>query len=160
MDEATPRRSTLGARLRAALPAVAVVACVALGGAVIVGSSLSAALYYRTVAEVAASGDAHVGETFRLAGRVAAGSVTVRAGARPDVRYGLADGDGLIQVHSPRSLPDAFSEGAEVVAEGRLVAPDRFEASVVIAKCPSKYEARLTPEDVARQETRGPAPRR
>ena len=81
------------------------------------------------------------------------------AGARPEVRFGLADGDGLITVHYGRSLPDAFTDGAEVVAEGTLSAPDRFDASVVIAKCPSKYEANLTPEDVAYQERRGPAGR-
>ena len=147
------------ARLRSVLPTVAILACVAAGAAVIVGSSLSAATYYRTVAAVTAAGSTHVGESFRLAGRVAAGSVVRLAGDRPDVRFGLVDGDGVITVHYGRSLPDAFTDDAEVVAEGTLVAPDRFDASVVIAKCPSKYEANLTPEDVAHTEARGAAGR-
>ena len=41
-------------------------------------------------------------------------------------------------------IPDLFKDGAEVVVEGRL-ADGRFVADRVMAKCPSKYEAREEP---------------
>ena len=41
-------------------------------------------------------------------------------------------------------VPDLFKEGAEVVVEGRL-ARGVFVAERVMAKCPSKYEAREEP---------------
>jgi len=43
--------------------------------------------------------------------------------------------------------PDLFKDGAEVVVEGRLVpgaSGATFEASKVLAKCPSKFEAKQT----------------
>ena len=41
-------------------------------------------------------------------------------------------------------VPDLFKDGAEVVVEGRL-AQGVFVAERVMAKCPSKYEAREEP---------------
>ena len=38
-------------------------------------------------------------------------------------------------------LPDLFADGAEVVVEGRASGTG-FEAQSVLAKCPSKYEAK------------------
>ena len=61
MGTDAPKAPGLTARLRALLPVVAIVACVGLGAAVIVGSSLDAATYYRTVGEVTSAGAAHVG---------------------------------------------------------------------------------------------------
>jgi cytochrome c-type biogenesis protein CcmE len=43
--------------------------------------------------------------------------------------------------------PDLFKDGAEVVVEGQLVdagAGVVFEADKVLAKCPSKFEAKPT----------------
>ncbi|MEE8349720.1 MAG: cytochrome c maturation protein CcmE [Acidobacteriota bacterium] len=38
-------------------------------------------------------------------------------------------------------VPDTFKEGSEVVVEGRWDSVDRqFEATILLAKCPSKYE--------------------
>lgn len=37
--------------------------------------------------------------------------------------------------------PDTFKDGVDVVVEGRAKLQDPFEASVVMAKCASKYEA-------------------
>lgn len=42
-------------------------------------------------------------------------------------------------------LPDVFSDGAEVVIEGR-VEEGRFLADRVLAKCPSKYEPEVPTE--------------
>ena len=38
--------------------------------------------------------------------------------------------------------PDLFKDGAEVVVEGRLASGAVFDADNVMAKCPSKFEAK------------------
>jgi len=123
------------------------------GVSLIVGSSFSAGQYYRTVGEVVAAGEEHVGETFRLAGTVEEGTLRAAPTSNGEARFRLTDGTGArLAVAYSRALPDSFVEGVDVVAEGRQVAPDRFEASLVVAKCPSKYEGRLSPEEVAQRE--------
>ena len=47
----------------------------------------------------------------------------------------------LTVVYNEPSLPDAFSEGKGVVAQGKLGEDDRFLASSLIVSCPSKYQA-------------------
>jgi cytochrome c-type biogenesis protein CcmE len=39
-------------------------------------------------------------------------------------------------------VPDMFQDGAEVVLEGRMAANATFVADNVLAKCPSKFEAK------------------
>ena len=38
-------------------------------------------------------------------------------------------------------VPDTFKHGAEVVVTGRVRDDGTFDASELLAKCPSKYEA-------------------
>ena len=45
------------------------------------------------------------------------------------------------------ALPDTFSDDVEVVMEGRLRPDGVFEATTLLTKCGSRYEA--TPEDMA-----------
>ena len=140
-------------RRRKGLAGLLSVAIVLLAIGVMVNSSFSAGQYYRTVGETTAGGDELVGEKFRVAGKVVNGSVVVGPGAAPDYSFKVSDETGgIIPVHYAKAVPDTFREGVDVVVEGQLVRPDLFEASHVIAKCPSKYESSLTPEDIARKE--------
>ena len=52
--------------------------------------------------------------------------------------------DTLPVVYASLETPDLFKDGAEVVVEGRLVGSGRgtFEATHILAKCPSKFEAK------------------
>ena len=134
------------------------VAVVALAAGVIVKSSFSAGQYYRTVAETEQEGDALVGESFRIAGKVLPGSIVVAPTTEPDYTFTVSDPDGhRVTVHYAQAVPDAFKDGSEVVVEGRLVKPDLFEATHLVAKCPSKYEGVLTKEEVARREAEAAA---
>jgi cytochrome c-type biogenesis protein CcmE len=55
------------------------------------------------------------------------------------------DGEGRLAVrYDGIDVPDLFKDGAEVVVEGRHTG-DRFVADRVMAKCPSKYEAKEEP---------------
>jgi|TARA_B110000263_G_scaffold174783_1_gene152702 cytochrome c-type biogenesis protein CcmE len=57
--------------------------------------------------------------------------------------FQITDGERLMQVRYTGNavLPDTFQDRAQLVMEGHFL-PDqsRFEAEVVMAKCPSKYE--------------------
>ena len=137
-----------------------VLSVVIIGAAVgvIVKSSFSAGQYYRTVAETAGDSDKLVGETFRIAGKVLPGSIVVAPTTAPDYTFKVNDEQGnTVTVRYANAVPDTFKEKSEVVVEGRLVRPDLFEATHLGAKCPSKYEGALTPEEVARREAEAAA---
>jgi cytochrome c-type biogenesis protein CcmE len=52
-----------------------------------------------------------------------------------------AAGAARLQVIYRGVVPDVFGPHADVVVEGRLTSSDVFEASTLLAKCPSKFEA-------------------
>ena len=56
--------------------------------------------------------------------------------------FTVTDGERALQVRYTGNavLPDTFRDRALVVLEGRLTQAKQFEADVVFAKCPSKYE--------------------
>jgi cytochrome c-type biogenesis protein CcmE len=133
-----------------------VVICLAVG--VIVKSSFSAGQYYRTVAEITVDSEELVGESFRIAGKVLPGSIVVAQTTAPDYTFKINDESGnTVNVHYANAVPDTFKELSEVVVEGRLVKPDLFEATHLVAKCPSKYEGALTREEVERREAEAAA---
>jgi cytochrome c-type biogenesis protein CcmE len=108
-----------------------------------------ASMYYLTVDELLARGDAAYGEQVRLMGKVADGSVE----QNPDtntLRFAVTNGNSTsLPVVYSGMVPDAFKQGADVVVEGNLTLTGTFQADSLLVKCPSKYEAR--PEDQARE---------
>lgn len=98
----------------------------------------SALVYYLTPTELLARGDAAVGETVRLGGQVAVGSVS---GPATDLSFVLTDGDARIPVHSTVAPTRSFREGSGAVVEGALSADGVFEATQVIVKHDENYEA-------------------
>ena len=57
--------------------------------------------------------------------------------------FQITDGERQMQVRYTGNaiLPDTFQDRAQLVMEGHFVPEqDRFEAEMVMAKCPSKYE--------------------
>ena len=111
---------------------LAVVAYLALSS---VGNAL---VYYLTPSELLARGQAAVGESVRLGGLVAAGSVS---GPATDLTFVLTDGEVDITVHSAVAPTRSFREGSGAVVEGRLGPSGVFEASRVIVKHDENYEA-------------------
>ncbi len=93
--------------------------------------------YYTSVAAYAS--DTTEGAS-RVHGFVLEGSIAKDLPAG-HVDFAIRDADGgRLEVRlADLELPDLFRDGAEVVVEGRLEA-DRFVATRVLAKCPSKYE--------------------
>ena len=106
-------------------------------------------IYYKSLEELRASGEMHAAA--RVHGFVVEGSIERDLSAK-EVRFrvqstpgGIAGPgeDTLSVVYTSLETPDLFKDGAEVVVEGRLVGSGQgtFEASHILAKCPSKFEA-------------------
>lgn len=98
-------------------------------------------LYYRSVAEYLAdpATDAHT----RVNGKVLEGSIE-RLPTGQDVFFTMhdpVDAARTLRVEYRGIIPDTFVDRADVVVEGRLRTDGVFEASTLLAKCPSKYES-------------------
>ncbi len=105
----------------------------------LVFSGLSNALvYYLTPTELAARGDAAVGDAVRLGGLVLPGSLS---GSATDLTFVLTDGETEITVHSTVAPTSSFREGAGAVVEGSLRADGVFEADEVLVKHDENYVA-------------------
>ncbi len=82
--------------------------------------------------------EAPVGRTFRLGGVVEPGSVE-RASDGVTVRFRITDTAKTVDVAYTGILPDLFSEGQGVVAQGKVDESGLFTASEVLAKHDENY---------------------
>ncbi len=117
-------------------------------------SSLETIAYYQTLAEFQENATGRIGEASRVHGYVALGSIERDVASR-QVRFavqndpphaGGAPDHTLDVVLAGLETPDLFTDGAEVVVEGRLASGGGdavFHADRVMAKCPSKFEPKL-----------------
>jgi cytochrome c-type biogenesis protein CcmE len=105
-------------------------------------------LYFYSPSQVVA-GEAPVNRPFRIGGLVEEGSVA-RDPESLAVRFVLTDTLKGVEVTYTGVLPDLFREGQGIVANGRLTADGRFEASQVLAKHDENY----MPPEVAEALTR------
>jgi cytochrome c-type biogenesis protein CcmE len=100
----------------------------------------ASSMYYLSVGELLARGDAAYGEELRVSGKVVEGTIQ-RGPAANAVRFDVADGNGAsVPVVYQGVVPDTFQDGGEVVVEGGLGPDGVFQATTLLAKCPSKYE--------------------
>ncbi len=132
------------------------VACLVCGFATLFYlSSRGNLVYYLTVGEfLGRQGKADLGENFRINGNVVAGSIQRSPGA-PGARFVMTDGSKTLPVAYAKETPDTFVDTSEVVVEGSLGPDGVFAAHTLLAKCPSKYEARNRSEVAKR--TNAPA---
>ena len=117
------------------------------GTALILGSVLWLAIsgfeegkaYYQTVSELKSMGSRAEGVRLRVGGIVVPGSIVRREGA---VEFKISQDDEILPVRyvGKGPLPDTLVDRAEALAEGHY-RDGSFEASMVQAKCASKYEA-------------------
>ncbi|MDQ3556313.1 MAG: cytochrome c maturation protein CcmE [Gemmatimonadota bacterium] len=103
-------------------------------------------IYYYTPAELVAraTADPSLHEVgVKVGGRVVPGTVLFDARTL-DLSFDVVDIEGgraRFPVRYQGPLPDTFEEGRDVVLEGRLGTAGTFEASTVLTKCGSRYEA-------------------
>ncbi len=125
---------------RKLLTSIAIVAAVAL----LWYSARGHVSHYKMVDEVVVAYGDWLDRPLRIHGWVAAGSIDERIVDQQVVRSFVLEEKGQrLVVRGSGPKPDAFRDGAEVVAEGRLVLESGapvFLATGLSAKCPSKYE--------------------
>jgi cytochrome c-type biogenesis protein CcmE len=105
--------------------------------------------YFKHVDEVMVNRQAWEGKPLQLHGYVVPGSIMVRPNTleyRFKVQNNPArsgESGNVVEASYKGVVPDTFKDEAEVVLKGRL-APDGFhtDPNGVVAKCPSKYEAK------------------
>jgi cytochrome c-type biogenesis protein CcmE len=96
--------------------------------------------YYVTVDEFLEKGAP--GGHFRVNGKVRPGSIErLEEGRR--VLFTVVDpaSQATLPVDFSGIIPDTFVDDADVVVEGKRRADGVFQATTLLAKCPSKYEA-------------------
>lgn len=125
--------------IRVALSAVVIIA--AIGGLMSMSLGETAA-YYKHVDEVMSSPDQWYEKNLQLHGTVIDGSIMRRPNSL-DYRFRVENNGKVVQASYTGIVPDTFKGGSEVVLKGRLT-PEGFhvEPDGVMAKCPSKYEAK------------------
>lgn len=97
-------------------------------------------VYYYTVSEVAAQQDELTGEALRVAGVVVPGSIETDDTGLVH-KFIIEEGGKTMPVIYRDLVPDTFQDRAEAVVEGSLDDNGTFQATFLMAKCPSKYEA-------------------
>ena len=123
--------------------AVILVAMLALFGASL---NQKGASYYIPVSEFVGTGASSVGD-FRINGKVRSGTVVQPAGGT-ELNFVMVDsatsgapvGPGELRVSYRGVVPDTFTDTADVVVEGVMGADGVFQATTLLAKCPSKYD--------------------
>ena len=104
----------------------------------------NAMVYYYTVSEVQSQGKQLAGRGIRISGYVQPGSIEkADDGTRVDFRVYEKKTGRTVLVSYAGLIPDTFKDDAEVVVEGIFDPGDpSFNATTLLAKCPSKYEGK------------------
>jgi len=114
--------------------------------ALVLGSADKAAIYSVPTDELLAQRDEYASRTVRVEGRLVKGSLLYRA--EPcEYRFFIEKNGARLAVRYPHCVvPDTFRDvpdmDVDVTAEGKLMSEGHFEATQIMAKCPSKYEMR------------------
>jgi len=121
-----------------------------LGGMLVLGTASylmassidETATYYLTPGELAAK----VSDSPRFAkngvkvgARVVSGTIKRDPGGR-ELTFVMTDGKREYPVHYRGVAPDTFTDGVDIVVEGRLDGNGVFQATTLLAKCASRYE--------------------
>jgi cytochrome c-type biogenesis protein CcmE len=106
----------------------------------------NAAIYSKGVDELMKEPGKYATRTLRVEGNLVHGTL-LRRDDPCEYRFRIQKKGVEIGVHYAQcSVPDTFRDVAgmdvQVTAEGRLTDNGHFEASKILAKCPSKYEMR------------------
>ena len=94
--------------------------------------------YFKTVKQIKAD-KSLVGETLRVGGQVLPGTRTRGSGG---LKFAIGDAGNRIWVTYKGSEPSSFGDNVQVIAEGTLVSADRLNATTLVTKCPSKFNAK------------------
>lgn len=130
-------------------------------GYLMAGAIRQTGVYYLTPSELSArlATDASLHDVgIKVGANVVPGSIVRQPGGRA-MTFDVTDGDVTFPVSYRGLAPDTFTDGVEVVVEGRMGRDGTFQATTVLAKCASRYEAAPSPGgDSPAYPTPAPAP--
>lgn len=134
-----PRRHFWGIRLRLLIGFIAVVLAI---GLLVARGAKKSMVYYVTVSELLSEKKGLDRDGLRVTGKVVPGTIE-----RDDMtlRFQMTDGSRAVPVLYRGVIPDTFGDKGEVVVEGVYRVDGTFDASFLMAKCPSKYE--MSPDE-------------
>ena len=95
--------------------------------------------YYVSIKEIKSMGDEAQTKGLRVKGFLVPGSLETSQSSL-EVSFIIEEDGEEMTVHYAKELPDTFKDGSEVLVEGKYLAAGYFDAEVLMAKCPSKYE--------------------
>ena len=100
-------------------------------------------VYYYTVSEALELAQESSSKGIRVSGYVSSGTIERdESASKVDFLVYERDSDQILPVVYQGIIPDTFKDDAEVVVEGNYHSEEGvFHANVLLAKCPSKYEA-------------------
>jgi cytochrome c-type biogenesis protein CcmE len=121
-----------------------------LGGVLVLGTAgylmassiKDTAVYYLTPGELSAktvSDPTFYDTGVKLGARVVPGTIKREPGGK-QVAFAISDGAKTYNVIYRGITPDTFTDGVDVVVEGRLDRAGTFHATTLLAKCASRYE--------------------
>lgn len=114
----------------------------AAAGYLMASSIRDTGVYYVTPTELAtrlAADPSLHGVGLKLGARVVPGSIKREAGGR-QYAFHVTDGAQVVPVVYRGIAPDTFTDGVDVVVEGRMGQDGTFQATTLLAKCASRYE--------------------
>ena len=96
-------------------------------------------VYYLTVSELENKVPSIYGERVRVSGTVVPG--TINKDENGNLKFSITDGENEIHVSYNGIIPDIFRDDVEAVVEGKYGKNRIFNADILLAKCPTKYES-------------------
>ncbi|NIP38748.1 MAG: cytochrome c maturation protein CcmE [Candidatus Dadabacteria bacterium] len=96
-------------------------------------------VYYLKIDELKKGVPATYKQKVRVSGTVVEGSIINEINGK--LKFAITDGSELINVKYSGIVPDIFADGVEAVVEGSYNPDNSFDADLLLAKCPTKYES-------------------
>jgi cytochrome c-type biogenesis protein CcmE len=136
IPDVQPDRGFLPRQTKLLLGAFVILAAI---GVYVFNSTNATQQYFLTLAELKAKGDLATKQTVRVGGNLAPSTTHINS---KDVtaQFTITDGSNNLPVLYKGVLPDTFEKSTQVIAEGQVGSDGVFHASLVLAKCPSKYD--------------------
>lgn len=109
-------------------------------GFIVFNSLVGNQQYFMTLSEMKAKGVIAYRESIRIGGNLVPDTTKIDSKA-VSAQFTLTDDQkNIVPVDYKGILPDTFENSTQVIAEGKLGTDGTFHATLVLAKCPSKYD--------------------
>ncbi len=96
--------------------------------------------YYFEIKDLLAMGSKAEDQGIRVKGFLVPGSVE-ETGNGLEIFFQLEEKGKQLKVRYTQERPDTFKDGSEVLVEGKMTKDGYFDATFLMAKCASKYQA-------------------